>query len=343
MSRITVQKTIKEYLELFERKGFLYLDHMWDTAKAKSMRSKAREIFRFPGNETVLSDSLHTKGEGEIIRETVRDSISRLQRKSNNEYLIANDYFHFLKHHHKVEIEPLDRQLTSLERQLSIAKDMHDFNKACDFDRTEVAAKYMVSEKTIENDMRALREGISVMNQRIVLSDFQLRNRKVTDVSTMHPIFLAQNLTQVVCMLEGLHSMEHSWTMSSYARNTAVSIWGQLSDYARKRILGTLVDLMDLDADWYESLDRENAISSDRMFYNEKESSDRFGLLVYAMKGSLPCSICYVSDCDTLDEIKGIIRRLSDNAVHILPESEENVKVIERNRILDVEVATQLR
>ena len=96
--------------------------------------------------------------------------------------------------------------------------------------------------------MKALREGISVMDQELRLSDVQLRNRKVTAVSTMHPLFLAQNLTQIICMLEGLRRMENNWVMSSYARNTAVSIWCQLSQYARERIRGTLVDLMGLDA-----------------------------------------------------------------------------------------------
>ena len=36
-------------------------------------------------------------------------------------YLIANDYFAFLNQKYKLQIQPFDRQLTSLERQLSIA------------------------------------------------------------------------------------------------------------------------------------------------------------------------------------------------------------------------------
>ena len=141
MSKVTVLDTIDEYLELYDQKGFIYIDHVWDKAKLKTMRNKAREIFRFPGNETVLNESIYLRGEGEIIRSTLRDSISKMQRKSNDEYLIANDYFQFLIQHYRVKIDPLDRQLTSLERQLSIAKDMHDFNKARNCDRNEVAQK----------------------------------------------------------------------------------------------------------------------------------------------------------------------------------------------------------
>ena len=139
--------------------------------------------------------------------------------------------------------------------------------------------------------MKALREGISVMDQELRLSDVQLHNRKVTAVSTMHPLFLAQNLTQIICMLEGLRRMENNWVMSSYARNTAVSIWCQLSQYARERIRGTLVDLMGRDAGWYERISHEAEMHSGTMFYNEAEASDQYGLLMYAMKGGIPCCI----------------------------------------------------
>ena len=292
MKKITVQDTVAEYLEQFNRQGLLYVySQPWDSRKIKSMRNKAREILSFRDDPDVLAESIHTRGEGDSIRDSIRDTISKMQRKSNEEYLIANDYFAFLSRHYKLQINFFARQLTSLERQLSIAKDMHDFNKAKDFDRHEIAEKYLVSEKTIENDMKALREGISVMDQELRLSDVQLHNRKVTAVSTMHPLFLAQNLTQIISMLEGLRRMENNWVMSSYARNTAVSIWCQLSQYARERIRGTLVDLMGLDAGWYERISHEAEMHSGTMFYNEAEASDQYGLLMYAMKGGIPCCI----------------------------------------------------
>ena len=343
MKKTTVQDTVTEYLEQFNRKGFLYVNsHPWDSRKIKAMRNKAIEILSFQDDPDILSESIHTRGEGDSIRDSIRDTISKMQRKSNEEYLIANDYFAFLNCHYKLQIKPFDRQLTSLERQLSIAKDMHDFNKAKDFDRHEIAEKYLVSEKTIENDMKALREGISVMDQELRLSDVQLRNRKVTAVSTMHPLFLAQNLTQIVCMLEGLRRMEDDWTMSSYARNTAVSIWCQLSQYARERIRGTLVDLMGLDAGWYERLSHEAQMHPGRMFYNEKESSDKYGLLMYSMKGGLPCIIRYVHN-DEVREVRGNIEGMGRNTIRINRIQGNEELQIDKNQILEIEVATQLR
>ena len=343
MKKATVQDTVTEYLEQFNRRGFLYVPSQpWDSRKIRAMQKKAIEILSFQDNPGVLAETVHIRGEADSIRDSIRDTISKMQRKSNEEYLIANDYFAFLNQKYKLQIQPFDRQLTSLERQLSIAKDMHDFNKARDFDRQEVAEKYLVSEKTIENDMKALREGISVMDQEIRLSDVQLRNRKVTAISTMHPLFLAQNLTQIICMLEGLRRMEDDWALQSYARNTAVSIWCQLSDYARERISGTLVDLMGLDANWYERISCEAEMRSGKMFYNEKESSDRFGLLMYAMKGGIPCCIRYI-DNDKACEVRGTIKELHGNTIRVsqVPENEE--LRIDKKQILEIEVATQLR
>ena len=343
MKKTTVQDTVTEYLEQFNQRGFLYVTSQpWDSRKINAMQKKTIEILSFQDNPGVLAESVHTRGEADSIRDSIRDTISKMQRKSNEEYLIANDYFAFLEHRYKLQIHPFDRQLTSLERQLSIAKDMHDFNKARDFNRQEVAEKYLVSEKTIENDMKALREGISVMDQEIRLSDVQLRNRKVTAISTMHPLFLAQNLTQIICMLEGLRRMEDDWAMQSYARNTAVSIWCQLSDYARERICGTLVALMDLDAGWYDRISQEAEMRSGKMFYNEKESSDRFGLLMYAMKGGIPCCIRYI-DNDKACEVRGTIQELHGNTIRVsqVPENEE--LRIGKKQILEIEVATQLR
>ena len=167
MKKTTVQDTVTEYLEQFNRRGFLYVpSQSWDSRKIKAMQKKAIEILSFQDNPGVLAESVRTRGEADSIRDSIRDTISKMLRKSNEEYLIANDYFAFLHQKYKLQIQPFDRQLTSLERQLSIAKDMHDFNKARDFDRQEVAEKYLVSEKTIENDMKALREGISLAVRR---------------------------------------------------------------------------------------------------------------------------------------------------------------------------------
>ena len=345
MPKRTVQIMVEEYLSLADRRGLLYdRSSCRDAQKEKELRKKAHTIFEaFLKDCDYKDDSILRKNIGEDIWLSLRDVICTMKRKSGEEYLILNDFFAFLWDRCRVEIKHFDRQLTSLERQLSIAKDMHDFNQARTFDRHTVAEKYLVSDRTIDNDLAALREGISVMDQKLALKNFRLKNHNVTAVSTMHPLFLTQNLTQIVCMLEGLRMMKENWFMASYAETTAVSIWCQLSDYARERITGTLVDLMGLDGSWYNHISRRAEVIGDKMFYDEKEAGDRSGLFVYALKGSMPCEVCYIDMDDTRREIRGKVTGLKDERVRILPASGEAAVWIEKDRILEVEVATELR
>ena len=345
MPQKTVKNMVEEYLSLVDRKGLLYdRSSCRDSQKEKELRKKARTIFEmFLKNCNYADDPILRKDMGEDLWLSLRDVVCTMKRKSGEEYLILNDFSAFLRERCRVKISPFDRQLTTLERQLSIAKDMHDFNQARTFNRVELAEKYLVSIRTIENDLAALRDGISVMDQKLALENFRLKNKQVTAVSTMHPLFLTQNLTQIVCMLEGLRMMKNNWAMASYAETTAVSIWCQLSDYARDRITGALVDLMGLDGSWYEEISFRAESVPDKMFYDEKEASDRLGLFMYALKGALPCSVCYIDPDDICREICGKVVHLESKSVQILPESGGDPVWIELDRLLEVEVATELR
>lgn len=347
MPRRTVKTMVDEYLSLVDAKGLLHdRSSCRDAKKEKELRKKAHTIFdAFLKDCDYKDDSILRKDIGEDIWLSLRDVICTMKRKSGEEYLILNDFSAFLGDRCKVKIKPFDRQLTSLERQLSIAKDLHDYDQARTFDRHTVAEKYLVSDRTIDNDLAALREGISVMDQKLVLENFRLKNHKVTAVSTMHPLFLAQNLTQIVCMLEGLRMMKDNWAMASYAETTAASIWCQLSDYAKDRITGTLVDLMGLDGSWYKEISDKSESMKEKMFYDEKEAGDRFGLFMYALKGSLPCSVCYIDPDDTCREILGKVKHIEfeSNSIQILSDSGGIPVRIEMDRILEAEVATELR
>ena len=97
MKKTTVQDTVTEYLEQFNRRGFLYVPSQpGDSRKIKAMQKKAIEILSFQDDLGVLAESVRTRGEADSIRDSIRDTISKMQRKSNEEYLIANDYFAFL-------------------------------------------------------------------------------------------------------------------------------------------------------------------------------------------------------------------------------------------------------
>ena len=132
MPKRTVQIMVEEYLSLADRRGLLYdRSSCRDAQKEKELRKKAHTIFEaFLKDCDYKDDSILRKNIGEDIWLSLRDVICTMKRKSGEEYLILNDFFAFLWDRCRVEIKHFDRQLTSLERQLSIAKDMHDFNQA---------------------------------------------------------------------------------------------------------------------------------------------------------------------------------------------------------------------
>ena len=76
--------------------------------------------------------------------------------------------------------------------------------------------------------------------------------------------------------------------------------------------------------------------------HNEKESSDKYGLLMYSMKGGLPCIIRYVHN-DEVREVRGNIEGMGRNTIRINRIQGNEELQIDKNQILEIEVATQLR
>ena len=60
---------------------------------------------------------------------------------------------------------------------------------------------------------------------------------RIQFTTTVHPLFLTFNITQVIATLKGLKHMCEDPILGNYALISAKSIWQQLSDYAKKRIL----------------------------------------------------------------------------------------------------------
>ena len=100
---------------------------------------------------------------------------------------------------------------------------------------------------------------------------------------------------------------------------------------------------MDLENGWYEEIDEEAERQSEQIFNNENEVSDSFGRLMYALKGSLPCSIVYIDDNDMAVEIHGRVVSIGESGIKILAEGAAEPVVIDREKILEVEVATEFR
>jgi hypothetical protein len=130
------------------------------------------------------------------------------------------------------------------------------------------------------------------MGQKLTV-DFDRKKGKLSFPSTVHPLFLTFNLTQVITTLEGLKLMSEKEAYKNYAINGAKTIWVQLSDYAKQRIF-TVSEGLGIDTSWYKSL--ETDISN--LFHTEYMCSTIYGCesLLLCFKNGVPCFIEYIDD-----------------------------------------------
>ena len=171
------------------------------------------------------------------IIEAVKSSLKLYPKNKKAAIDIYKDFLDFIDKNYNLKITmafPEWLPTNSLERQLHIVKLLHDPEKN---KRSAIPGMLYVSEKTIENDLKKLQgedgDPLEVLGQKLVI-DFDRKSRHFP--STVHPLFLTFNLTQVITTLEGLKKMSEDSAHKNYALNAARTIWAQLSDYATRRI-----------------------------------------------------------------------------------------------------------
>ena len=162
----------------------------------------------------------------------------------------------FLNKDKGMSIEKLPRYYTELERRLEIIKRIHKGCNASDI--SDMAYELMLDESNIHRDLRIISDGeMSVMGQRVKV-EYRKQNDENGEeyiLSTAHPLFLVQNLEQIIALLNGLKYSYEIYGYKEYARETAVSIWMQLSDYATNRILNELPkEELKIDINWYKMI-----------------------------------------------------------------------------------------
>lgn len=134
-----------------------------------------------------------------------------------------------------------------------------------------------VSQRQIEADLAKLRgkdnDPIQVCGKPFYIEDTNRKDGRITFKSTAHPLFLAENLSQVLIMLKGLKQMAEDPLYQPYAEETAREIWEQLSTYAKDRILIVFKELLPEDYGWYKSLEKPE---KDNRFYSEENVSRKY-------------------------------------------------------------------
>ena len=181
--------------------------------------------------------------------------------------------------------EPDFHYANDTERQLFLLKFFHPDKKRTLQDAHEIL--WMYSERKLKNDITDINNNsLKFLGNHVKL---QFDYNYIHMSSSVHPIFLVENLTQVLAQLEGLRLMGGT-PLEDYAKKTAANIWFQLSDYARNRILFVLKDLMDQDVSYYLQLKKDDSI-----YVTEDQCSNIKGShnVINCLKNEKSCYIAY--------------------------------------------------
>jgi hypothetical protein len=220
---------------------------------------------------------------------------------------------------------------SDFDRQMYIVKELHEKGRTTAY----LGNKLWISDRTIDEDLAKLRSytGVSIMGQKIRVRGIERQKGNIEFQSTVHPIFLALNLTQVVVLLQGLQHMIKDEAYKEYALKLSANIWNELSDYARRRIK-QVTGMLSMDLSWYEELD---SYSSEELFYTERECSydERAGNVLDFLKNGKKCAIEFIGSNGESNILTNcIIDRYNPNREEIEVTSNDEKHAISMNAIV---------
>ena len=218
----------------------------------------------------------------ESLPQNIEDSVRRYTRDKDYAIGVYKAFVEFLQQK-GVDVDVIFPPVpvsNSFERRMYIAKYLHDENhKVADLEDL-----LWVSSRTIEEDLTKLRgedkDPIQICGKKFCIKGTERAKGRVKSASTVHPLFLTLNLTQVIVMLKGLQKMSEDPLYENYAMTAAQDIWEQLSDYARGRIRTVFSEILPEDLSWYENLEKPDK----DLFYTEKQCSVENNVILDCIK-----------------------------------------------------------
>jgi len=172
----------------------------------------------------------------------------------------------------ETDLNKMDFYGAVFERQLEIAKFLHNRKSV-----KEISEHFCISERTARNDLQELENGITVFDTTIRIYKEKVRT-KYYYKTTLHPIFLPLNLTEVYALTVYLNkAIDDHNPNKEIISDISARIKGQLSEYAIERLFPT--DVED---------GRKNEYIDDQQL-----ASQRKGVLMYLMKSGVSCRFIY--------------------------------------------------
>ena len=251
------------------------ITNLIDEFVKKNQRNRNKVYFKICRNVLLGSRpySLNSRSgftESEYLPDNIKESVTIYSSNKDTAIAMYRDFLAFLERKGidvpDVSFPPIPVS-SSFERLMFIAKYLQDQNNRI----SQLPELLWVSPRTVEEDLRRLRgydDPIQVCGKKFCIPDADRQGGSIQFPSTAHPLFLAENLTQILVMLKGLKKMSEDLLYEPYALQSGWEIWDQLSPYAKNRIRYVLKELLPEDYSWYEILDAE----SDEYHFHSEES-----------------------------------------------------------------------
>lgn len=165
----------------------------------------------------------------------IDEYVFSLRSKKKTVQSILLKYFKYLEGNGWPEIQSRLKTVriydVPFERQLEIAKYLHEPKT-----NRQIEEEFGIDERTCRNDLQELQEGIEVLGTRIQI-ERQRKNGEISYRSTLHPVFLPLNLTEVYAMTGYLENkLDAEDPNSEVILEIVKRIKSQLSDYAFEKL-----------------------------------------------------------------------------------------------------------
>ena len=186
-------------------------------------------------NAARIRDNLYSKMSRFEVSSDIDDYVRNLRTGKESTRRIIVEFYRYIeeKKHITVESDLKDKRFydNPVERQLEIAKFLHERRTA-----SEIEEQFDIDPRTRRSDLQALEDGIEVLGSTISISK-EREGRKYYYKSTLHPVFLPLNLTEVYALTVYLERMAvKAGPNNEILRNLADRVKCQLSDYAYERL-----------------------------------------------------------------------------------------------------------
>jgi hypothetical protein len=180
-------------------------------------------------------------------------------------------------------------------------------------------------------------KGFKILGQNIRILD---EGRSIYDLdSTPHPVILMQNILQLIVVLEGLRAMEKNRAYYNYARQTAINIWLQLTEYAQDKILTYFEKLEDNEEiiKWYIYLDEGSKYHNRFLTELENAAGNIDSQLLYLFKNQKLFNLVYYDAGERKELFNCKIKRYNPRGRKVIIETPDGNHELSSNSIVGID------